>query len=120
MALFTPEELEELRWADEEIEANFEMTAEDYRLSRKLDREKNGKPKKTYYQRNREHCLAVANSYRRSHREKIAEYKKAYYQKNKAEIKAKSREYYRRNKAEIKVKSREYYRRKKGVSPNEH
>ena len=39
MALFTPEELEELRRADEEIEANFRLTIEDLRRSRQLDRD---------------------------------------------------------------------------------
>lgn len=39
MALFTPEELEELRRADEELEADFRQTPEEIRESRQRDRQ---------------------------------------------------------------------------------
>ena len=37
--LFTEEELEELRRADEELDVEFRLTPEDLRFSRQLDRE---------------------------------------------------------------------------------
>ena len=39
MALFTPEELEELRRADEELEKNFRQTQEEIQESRQRDRQ---------------------------------------------------------------------------------
>ena len=39
MALFTPEELEELRRADEELEEDFRLTPEDLIFSRELDKQ---------------------------------------------------------------------------------
>lgn len=79
MALFTPEELEELRRADAEIEASFQLTNEDLRRSRKLDRdavleEKDNKAKqvaawqKAYREANRDKYNAYMREYRRKRR----------------------------------------------------
>jgi len=40
----------------------------------------------TYYERNREKCIAYAKAYNASHKEQMKEYWKAYYQTNKAAL----------------------------------
>lgn len=49
--LFTPEELEEMRRADAEIDASFRLTNDDLRRSRQLDRDTalEAKAYKSYY-----------------------------------------------------------------------
>ena len=65
--------------------------------------------KKSYYQRNKEKCLAQANEYRLKHREKYQEYWKKYYQENKAELTAKRVAYARKHKERIYKNNREKY-----------
>ena len=78
--MFTPEELEELRLADAEIDENFRLTNEEIRASRKRDREsvvdrKDNHGKKiaaqqaAYREANREKWNAYQREYRRKRRE---------------------------------------------------
>ena len=83
MSLFTPEELEELRRADAEIEESFRITNEELRESRKRDKaalldRKDSRGKKiaaqqaAYYEANREKYNAYMREYMLAHRKKKA------------------------------------------------
>lgn len=63
----------------------------------------------TYYQRNREKCLARANEYRTKNKEKYQVYWKTYYMKKKQEILEKRKEYARKNKEYIYQRNRTVY-----------
>ena len=78
---FTPEELEAMRLADEEIEREFHLTQEDFERSEKLDREarherldfaaqKVAAQKKAYYEANREKLAAQQKAYREANRKR--------------------------------------------------
>ena len=82
MPLFTLEELEELRRADQEIEENFQITQEEINQSRKRDRESD---------------LESLDH----HQRKIAAQRAAYYEANREKINAHQREYRRRRRDEI-------------------
>ena len=77
--LFTEQELEELRRADEELDENFTLSVEDMALSRSLDRaakidrlDNKGKKiaaqKAAYYEANREKHNAYMREYQRKRR----------------------------------------------------
>lgn len=78
MALFTQEELEELRRADAELDMD--------------NREKINQKQRTYRNLNREKYNAYQRAYRKAHREKCSEYNRAYKRKKRAEAHAKSKE----------------------------
>ena len=96
MALFTPEELEELRRADAELDEEFVQIQEEIEESRKRDKQArfdrlDAKGKKiAEYQR----------AYYEANREKIAENKRAWVDKNRDKWNAYLREY-RRKKKEV-------------------
>ena len=70
--------------------------------------------KLSYYQRNRERCLATAKAYREEHKEYYQSYWKDYFQANKAELNKKRAEYAKKHKERIYKKNRtEYYPRHK-------
>ena len=78
--LFTAEELEELRKADEELDAEFRLTLEDLRFSRQMDREAalealDNKGRK---------IAAQQAAYREANREKWNAYMRDYRRKKKA------------------------------------
>lgn len=106
MALFTKEELEALRLADEEIEASFTLTSEDLKRSRALDKQAKvermdnrsrriAAQKAAYYEANREKIAAQQAAYREANREKIAAQKAAYREENREKYNAYMREYMR-------------------------
>ena len=103
MALFTPEELEELRRADAELDEEFIQTQEEINESRKRD-------KQSRFERmdNKQKKIAEnQRAYREANREKIAENKRAYIEKNRDKWNAYLREYRRRKKAEAAMKGAE-------------
>ena len=90
MALFTPEELEELRKADAELDENFVQTQEEINASRKRDREvkfsrKDEKGRKlaernrAYYEANKEKVADYQRAYREANREKYNAYMRNYF-----------------------------------------
>ena len=81
MALFTPEELEELHRADAELDETFVLTQEEIENSRERDRE-------------------VKYSRKDTKAQKVAEYQRAYREANKEKVAASQRAYYRRKKNE--------------------
>ena len=81
MAFFTPEELEELRKADADLDDTYRLTSEDIAFSRQLDREaklakKDNRGKKAaarsaaYYEANKEKHNAYMREYMRKRRAK--------------------------------------------------
>lgn len=94
MAIFTAEELEELRQADAEIEDTFEMTSDDYARSREIDRttkKSASKYDRSYYEKNRERIIANNKAYRNTPQQNGKTYSQNYYQAHKEEMKAKQR-----------------------------
>ena len=87
MALFTPEELEELRIADLELDESFRQTQEEREASRKRDRD-----------------FALDNMDRKSR--KIAENKRAYREANREKYNAYMREYARKRRAQALLSQR--------------
>ena len=82
MSLFTPEELEEMRRADEEIEREFRWTPEELAASYERDRGAalDRKDKKA------RRLAEYQKAYREANREKVAEYQKAYYEANREKV----------------------------------
>ena len=85
--LFTEEELEEMRRADAEVEADFRLTQEDIAFSRNADRE-------------------AKLSRKDPHERKIAENQRAYREANREKYNAYMREYQRKQRAKRKAASR--------------
>ena len=112
MPLFTPEELEELRRADQEIEENFQITQEEINQSRKRDRESDLESL-DHHQRK---IAAYQAAYREANREKIAAQKAAYREANREKIAAQKAAYYEANREKYNAYMRAYYRRKKAAS----
>lgn len=101
MALFTPEELEELRRADEELGADFRQTQEEIEESRKRDRRVSFERKD-----NRGRKIAAQKAaYREANKEKIADYQAAYREANRGEYNAYMRECMRQYRAKKKAAS---------------
>ena len=94
MALFTPEELEELRRADAELDETFTLTQEERVASRKRDR-------------------VAALAAKEPDKRKIAEYQRAYYEANREKIAENKRAYYEANREKINAYMREYRRKRK-------
>ena len=95
MALFTPEELEELRLADEELDEVFQQTQEEIVESRKRDRS----AKLERLDNKGRKIAAQKAAYREANREKIAAQQAAYYEANREKWNAYLREYRRKKKA---------------------
>ena len=95
---FTAQELEELAAFDAEVDAEDELTPEEFNFAREMD--------KTAMRNRLDNQTA--------HRKSVsAAYKRAYYEKNREEIAAKKRDYYERNKDAIAEYQRDYYERNK-------
>ena len=93
--MFTPEELEELRRADAEIDESFRLTNEEIQASRKRDREsvvdrKDHRGKK---------IAAQQAAYREANKEKIAAQQAAWKKENREKWNAYQREYRKKRKA---------------------
>ena len=95
MALFTPEELEALRLADEEIDEGFRQTQEEIVASRKRDRaakleamdpqkRKIAAQRAAYYEANKEKIAAQKAAYREANRPKYNAYMRDYMRKRRA------------------------------------
>ena len=84
---FTPEEIEEMRRADEEIERDFRWTNDELAASRRRDAEAVTLRKDTMGRSIAEYQRA----YREANKDSIAEYQRAYYEANKDSIAEKQR-----------------------------
>ena len=90
--MFTPEELEELRRFDEELDAEYTQTQEEIVASRKRDR----KAKLQAMEPGKRKIAERAAAYYEANKDKIAEYQAAYRDKNRDAYNAYQREYQRR------------------------
>ena len=99
MALFTPEELEELRRTDEELEADFRQTQDEIDESRQWDRQARldrldhkgrriADQKRAYYEANREKIADQKRAYREANREAYNRYMRDYRRRSRSEQKA--------------------------------
>ena len=98
--MFTPEELEELRRFDEELDAEYTQTQEEIVASRKRDR----KAKLQAMEPGKRKIAEWAAAYREANKDKIAEYQAAYREKNREAYNARMREYMRKRRAEEKAR----------------
>jgi len=78
--LFTHEELEELRRADEELDVDFRLTPEDLERSRRMDKE----ARLENLDNQGRHSAAQKAAYREANREKYNAYMREYMRKRKA------------------------------------
>ena len=87
---FTPEELEELKRFDAEIDETYVMTPEEFRSSTELDRHaRRGQKRGRVPKQDTEYFRA----YNKANREKRCAYQRAYYQANREEILVKAQKY---------------------------
>ena len=107
--LFTPEELEEIRRADEEIEESFSLSQEDWKRSKRLDRDA-----KLDGLDNRGRKIAAQQAaYREANKEKIADYQAAYYEANKEKIADYQAAYREANRGKYNAYMRDYLRKRR-------
>lgn len=101
--LFTPEELEELKRIDAELDAQ-PVTQAEYDALEFIEellfpektsarKEKDRARRRAYYEAHREECLEAGRAYYAEHKDEIAARKARFYQENKERITAKQREY---------------------------
>ena len=94
---FTPEEIEEMRLADEEIERDFRWTNDelaasrrrdaDIFLSRKSKRDRSiAEKRRAYYEANKDSIAEKQRAYREANKDSIAERRRAYREANKDSI----------------------------------
>ena len=94
---FTPEEIEEMRLADEEIERDFRWTNDELAASRRRDadillsrKSKRGRSiaekQRAYYEANKDSIAEKHRAYREANKDSIAEKQRAYYEANKDSI----------------------------------
>ena len=98
MALFTPEELEELRRADEALDESFVQTQEEIELSRERDR----KSRLSNMEPDKRKLAESKRAYREANKDKIAESKRAYYEANREKYNAYMRNYFAARRAKKK------------------
>lgn len=106
--LFTPEELEELRRADAEIDESFRQTQEEIRQSRARDRQ----AQLAAMEPEKRKKANRAAAYREANREKAKAYQAAYYQANREKVKARREA----NREKYNAWQREYRARKRAAS----
>ena len=98
MALFTPEELEELRRTDEALDESFVQTQEEIELSRERDRKsrlsnmdpdkrKIAESQRAYYEANKDKIAESQRAYREANREKYNAYMRNYFAARRAKKK---------------------------------
>jgi ribosome-binding protein aMBF1 (putative translation factor) len=99
---FTPEEIEEMRRADEEIEQDFRWTNDELAASRRRDAEITllrkdsrgrsiAEKQRAYREANKDSIAEKQRAYREANKDSIAEYQRAYYEANKDSIAEKHR-----------------------------
>ena len=117
---FTPEEIEEMRRADEEIERDFRWTNDELAASRSRDAEvaflrkdtrgrSIAEKQRAYREANKDSIAEYQRAYREANKDSIAEYQRAYREANKDSIAEKQRAYYEANKDSIAEKQRAYH-----------
>ena len=125
--LFTPEELEELRRADAEVDEEYTLSNEDMALSRRLDREakldrmdnkgrKIAAQQAAYREANKDKIAAQKAAYREANKDKIAAQQAAYREANKDKIAAQQAAWQKKNREKWNAYQRAYRAKKKAAS----
>lgn len=106
---FTPEELEEMEKADQEIEESFVLTNEEIAMAREYDK----RAKYEAMTGDKQKVAAYQKAYREANREKVAAYQKAWYEANREKVAAQRKAYREANQKgkEVKPMERETVRR---------
>ena len=106
---FTPEELEEMEKADQEIEESFVLTNEEIAMAREYDK----RAKYEAMTGDKQKIAAQQKAYREANREKVAAQKKAWYEANREKVAAQQKAYREANPKgkEVKPMERETVRR---------
>lgn len=135
--IFTPEELEEIRRADEELEAEYSAMWRERKKKQMLRRKLKAKRKaqyrqyyaqsrarrlvyqKTYYAKRREQIRAKARDHYQRNREKVLKQKSAYRDAHREELRQKARDYYQKNRETIREKQRAYREQQRGEKHGE-
>ena len=107
--MFTPEELEELRRADAELDETFVLTSEEYKASSRRDREALHDRKGTAGNTREAYNRALSSGTRES----LNETKRAWHRANYDRIRERKKEYYRKTRERRLEWQREYARKKK-------
>lgn len=98
---WTPEELEEMRRADAQIEGELrQKNREKYRVRYAKNREKEKQRARDWQRKNRERYMAKQREYREHNREKLRAKGRAYYAKNRERILAQGKEKRRKKRDE--------------------
>ena len=116
---FTPEEIEAMHRADEEIERDFRWTNDELAASRRRDAEATllrkdtrdrsiAEKQRAYREANKDSIAEKQRAYREANKDSIAEKQRAYREANKDSIAEKQRAYYEANKDSIAKKQRAY------------
>lgn len=114
MALFSPEELEELRRYDAQLDETFVETAEEIVASYNRDQQarkdrmdnrqkEEAKQKQVYNAANREKILAQKRRYNAANREKLRAYYRAYNEANREKRNAQARVYQKKKREAAKL-----------------
>ena len=107
-SLFTPEELEEIRLADMEIERECRSNK-----NNKSNSKKRAAYKADYYLKHRDEILLKSKQRRQNDKEKVLMQQQAYREKNRDKLNKKSMSYYLRNRETILEKQRERRKQRK-------
>ena len=108
---FTPEELEAMRLADLEIEEDFEMSLEDFELSKSLDRQAEFEG----LDQEKQKAHAYNKAYDAANKERRAATKKAWYEANKEKVAASHKAYYEANREKLLAYAKAYMRERRAA-----
>lgn|GEM_PF-5257802 len=113
--MWTAEELEEMRRADAEIDADFCLNdaagnLEDARAEkpRTISQKLKALYAKRYYERNKEKVAEYHKKWRAANREKVAAYRRAYYKRNREKSAASGKAYRAANRERLKKAQKEW------------
>lgn len=130
---FTPEELEAMRLADEEIEREFEESysaqyadaeiskwLDDLAVNDALDHKQlhNKRRRRAYREAHKDEIADYQRAYYEAHKDEIADYRRAYREAHRDEIADYQRAYYEAHKDEAAAYQRAYRARKKNAAPD--
>lgn len=115
---FTPEELEAMRLADEEIEREFEESYSAQYADAEISKWLDDLAVNDALDHKQLHNKRRRRAYREAHRDEVAAYQRAYYEAHRDEIADYQRAYYEAHKDEAAAYQRAYRARKKNAAPD--
>ena len=101
---FTPEELEEMEKADQEIEESFVLTNEEIAMAREYDK----RAKYEAMTGDKQKVAAYQKAYREANREKVAARNKAWYEANREKVAARNKAWYEAKREKVAAYQKAY------------